>query len=197
MCREYCLYGRLCRVGKISYVFGRSSIRRSRRDIEYDSGNSSGDDRISLRKGYRRGKRDTFTNREVGGLGYIDVRCRVSVELCRSFEQTAVVAEFRFGNLRYHLSDFATLIYIIDDSKRTRWSFPFLVVGVNPLSIYIFSEIAGGLFRKLQWTTISFEGIWQPLFGNYGGSLAYALAFLMFNWLIAFFLYKKHIYIKL
>lgn len=92
---------------------------------------------------------------------------------------------------------FATLIYIIDDSKRTRWSFPFLVVGVNPLSIYIFSEIAGGLFRKLQWTTISFEGIWQPLFGNYGGSLAYALAFLMFNWLIAFFLYKKHIYIKL
>lgn len=119
------------------------------------------------------------------------------MELCRSFEQTSVVSEFRFGNLRYHLSDFATLIYIIDDSKRTRWSFPFLVVGVNPLSIYIFSEIAGGLFRKLQWTTISFEGIWQPLFGNYGGSLAYALAFLMFNWLIAFFLYKKHIYIKL
>ena len=95
-----------CAGNIVSYVFGRSSIRRSRRDIEYDSGNSSGDDRISLRKGYRRGKRDTFTNREVGGLGYIDVRCRVSVELCRSFEQTAVVAEFRFGNLRYHLSDF-------------------------------------------------------------------------------------------
>lgn len=34
------------------------------------------------------------------------VRYRVSVELCRSFEQTAVVSEFRFGNLRYHLSDF-------------------------------------------------------------------------------------------
>ena len=49
---------------------------------------------------------------------------------------------------------FATLIYIIDDSKRTRWSFPFLVVGVNPLSIYIFSEIAGGLFRKLQWLSL-------------------------------------------
>ena len=106
MCREYCLYGRLCRVGKISYVFGRSSIRRPRRDIEYDSGNSSGDDRISLRKSYRRREGDTFTNREVGGLGYIDVRYRVSVELCRSFKQTAVVSEFRFGNLRYHLSDF-------------------------------------------------------------------------------------------
>ena len=92
--------------GNISYVFGRSSIRRPRRGIEYDSGNSSGDDRISLRKSYRRGKRDTFTNREVGGLGYINVRYRVFVELCRSFEQTAVVSEFRFGNLRYHLSDF-------------------------------------------------------------------------------------------
>lgn len=92
---------------------------------------------------------------------------------------------------------FATLIYVIDDSKKTRWAFPFLVVGVNPLSIYIFSEIAGEIFRKFQWTTLSFDGVWQPLFGNYGGSLAYALVFLVFNWLIAFSLYKKHIYIKL
>lgn len=197
MCREYCLYGRLCRVGKISYVFGRSSIRRSRRDIEYDSGNSSGDDRISLRKGYRREKeiRSQIVKLAVWGTSMFVVGYLWSYAAPlnkRLWSPSFVLVTCGITSLI-----FATLIYIIDDSKRTRWSFPFLVVGVNPLSIYIFSEIAGGLFRKLQWTTISFEGIWQPLFGNYGGSLAYALAFLMFNWLIAFFLYKKHIYIKL
>ncbi len=92
---------------------------------------------------------------------------------------------------------FATLIYIIDDSKKGKWAFPFLVVGINPLSIYILSEIVGEIFRKLQWTTISFDAIWQPLFGNYGGSLCYALVFLLLNWLVALVLYKKHIYIKL
>ena len=92
---------------------------------------------------------------------------------------------------------FATLIYIIDDSKKGKWAFPFLVVGINPLSIYILSEVVGEIFRKLQWTTISFDAIWQPLFGNYGGSLCYALVFLLLNWLVALVLYKKHIYIKL
>ena len=91
----------------------------------------------------------------------------------------------------------ATLVYLIDDLKKSRWAFPFLVVGVNPLSIYILSEVLGELFSKLEWTTFSFDGLWQPLFGNYGGSLAYALAFLLLNWLVAWFLYKKHIYIKL
>ncbi len=62
---------------------------------------------------------------------------------------------------------------------------------------YILSEIVGEIFREVQWTTLSFDAIWQPLFGNYGGSLCYALVFLLLNWLVALFLYKKHIYIKL
>ena len=91
----------------------------------------------------------------------------------------------------------ATLVYFIDELKKSRWTLPFVVVGVNPLSIYIFSEIVGETFRKWHWTTLSFDSLWQPLFGNYGGSLAYALVFLLLNWLVAWFLYKKHIYIKL
>ena len=48
----------------------------------------------------------------LGGAQFVDPEGILSTipaiaqELCRSFEQTAVVAEFRFGNLRYHLSDF-------------------------------------------------------------------------------------------
>ena len=36
-----------------------------------------------------------------------------------------------------------------------------------------------------------------PSFGNYGGSLAYALTFLVICWLVAYPLYKRKIYIKL
>lgn len=37
----------------------------------------------------------------------------------------------------------------------------------------------------------------QPVFGNEGGSLAYAILFVLFNWAIGYILYKKKIYIKI
>lgn len=37
----------------------------------------------------------------------------------------------------------------------------------------------------------------QPVFGNEGGSLAYAILFVLLNWAIGYILYKKKIYIKI
>ena len=37
----------------------------------------------------------------------------------------------------------------------------------------------------------------QPVFGDYPGSLLFALLFVAFNWIFGYYLYKKKIYIKL
>jgi predicted acyltransferase len=37
----------------------------------------------------------------------------------------------------------------------------------------------------------------QPVFGNEGGSLVYAILFVLLNWAIGYILYKKKIYIKI
>ena len=43
-----------------------------------------------------------------------------------------------------------------------------------------------------------FSGLWEPLFGPYGGSLAFALVFVLFNYfVVALPLYRHNIYIKL
>lgn len=100
----------------------------------------------------------------------------------------------------------ALLIWIIDVKGYTKWSRFFESFGVNPLFIYV---MAGVLSVALVYIripsgegTISLHGylysvILQPLLGDYPASLAFALLFVGFCWVIGLILYKKKIYIKI
>jgi len=98
------------------------------------------------------------------------------------------------------------LIWIIDIKGRKNWSVFFESFGVNPLFIYVVAGIISillgniGFYYLGDWiSTKSFiYSQWlQPVFGNYLGSLVFALLFVTLNWLIGHILYKKKIYIKL
>lgn len=100
----------------------------------------------------------------------------------------------------------ALLIWIIDIKGKRKWSVFFEAYGVNPMFVFV----AGGVITILTanlgfqyqgvWTslkTYAYKHILQPAFGDYPGSLVFALVFVFVCWLIAHYLYKKKIYIKL
>lgn len=99
------------------------------------------------------------------------------------------------------------LVYVIDIRGAKRWSRFFESFGVNPMAIYVLgallSIITGNiLIRSEAATTLSLKSylyttIFQPAFGDYPGSLAFAIVFVVICWLAGHFLYKKKIYIKL
>lgn len=91
----------------------------------------------------------------------------------------------------------ALLIYFIDEKSCRSWSNPFKMVGVNPLALYVLSEVLGDAFRKWDVTTWSFSTFLQPLFGDYMGSLLYAVLFSALIWGVGYILYRKQIFIKL
>lgn len=100
----------------------------------------------------------------------------------------------------------ALLVWIIDVKGWKRWSVFFESFGVNPLFIYVsaavFSILLGNIYISYAGDPITLKGFLYkicllPLLGNYGASLAYALLFIAFNWLIGNILYKKQIYIKI
>ncbi|HPC26701.1 MAG TPA: DUF5009 domain-containing protein, partial [Paludibacteraceae bacterium] len=100
----------------------------------------------------------------------------------------------------------ALLIWIIDIRQKKKWCIFFESFGINPLFIYVVARILSILLGNIsfiyngEWITIKnfVYTVWlAPVFGNYLGSLIYALCFVFINWIIGHILYKKRIYIKL
>ncbi len=100
----------------------------------------------------------------------------------------------------------ALLVWIIDIKGHKRWSRFFESFGVNPLFIYVaaavLSILLGNIFITYSGELISikkflYEIGLQTYLGNYFGSLTFAVLFVIINWLIGHFLYKKQIYIKI
>ena len=97
----------------------------------------------------------------------------------------------------------ALLVWIIDIKG---WSRFFESFGVNPLFIYVLADILAILFAMIPMTYAGeptslhgyiYSALLQPVFGDKGGSLIFALLFVLLNWAIGYILYKKKIYIKI
>jgi predicted acyltransferase len=93
------------------------------------------------------------------------------------------------------------IVYWTDFLKIKRGTKFFLVFGKNPLAIYVLSEIG----ITLMWLTPIgdtplYSFIYNAVFvhaGGYIGSLLFALWWMLMCWIVAYFLDRKKIYIKL
>ena len=95
---------------------------------------------------------------------------------------------------------------IIDVKGYKKWCTFFEAFGVNPLFMYVLGGVLSILFGSISFPwgdgNISIHGflykiVLMPIFGETGGSLAYALLFVAINWCIGYQLYKRKIYIKI
>lgn len=100
----------------------------------------------------------------------------------------------------------ALLIFVIDMKGYRRWSRAFEAFGVNPLFLYVLSEILASILRSVcfsrQGELISLQGyVYEVLLKSWMdpklASLVYALVFVALHWVVADILYKKKIYIKI
>jgi len=95
----------------------------------------------------------------------------------------------------------AAIIYVINFKNQTWWTYFFEVPGRNPLFIYLLSELGATLlyFFRVDSKTTLYQWIYKNIFqlaGDYLGSFLFALSFMLFCWLVAYFLDKRKIYIR-
>lgn len=96
----------------------------------------------------------------------------------------------------------AALTYVIDFLGRTRWTYFFEVFGKNPLFIYLLSEIGAILLWFIpigEKRQPLYSWLYENVFvhaGAYLGSFLFALAVVMFCWLVGWILDKKKIYVR-
>lgn len=80
--------------------------------------------------------------------------------------------------------------WLIDIKGYTKWSFPFRVIGMNALLIYVLSEIFDfGMVAK-----IFIHGFYTHL-GNFQQTF-YLLCILIVKWLFLYFMYKQKLFLK-
>ena len=82
----------------------------------------------------------------------------------------------------------AALYYLVDVRERRRALAPLLVLGVNAIALFMLAGVVGRLLIMIPVGESTLKGwlfhsVYQPLFGSYGGSLAFALTSLaLFYW---------------
>jgi len=103
------------------------------------------------------------------------------------------------------VASLAAFFYIVDFRMRIGWTKPFVILGMNAITVYVLSEI-GNL--ALIYTTVPlvsgnialksliFERFFASWAGPLHGSFLYALAYLAFCWVIAAILYRKRVFLK-
>lgn len=91
----------------------------------------------------------------------------------------------------------AFLMYIIDIQQKKGWTTFFHVFGVNALALYVSSELFAILLGNYGVSEIVYGWIHAVIPPLKPASLAYALYFVLLNFVIGYVLYRKKIYIKL
>ena len=89
------------------------------------------------------------------------------------------------------------LIEIIDIRGSRKWGGFFNVFGTNAIVAYALAGIFSPLIRMWGVKKFLYAQVLQPVFGDYGGSLAYALLYVLFIFLLTLPLYRKKIFIRL
>jgi predicted acyltransferase len=95
-----------------------------------------------------------------------------------------------------------TMYYIVDIRHYTGGTKPGIIFGANAIAIYVLSDIISILFYTIQFGSASLSqhfmaGLTAVGFAPELASMLYAIIFVIINFFIAYFLYKKKIFIRL
>lgn len=103
---------------------------------------------------------------------------------------------FVFASGGLALLALAFFYWLVDIKKKKAWVFPFLIVGMNSIFIYLFAEILGKwLFRTIGIFSTGFLS-WTGL-GEHGLALITALLTLTALWGLCYFLHQKRIFFRI
>jgi predicted acyltransferase len=97
--------------------------------------------------------------------------------------------------------------YLIDIKGYKKFTQPFLVYGMNAITVFVLSGIFARLLNIItvsgpEGTSIPlkaflYQSVYVPIFGHMNGSLAFAITFIFVMYLLMLILYKKKIFIKI
>jgi predicted acyltransferase len=97
--------------------------------------------------------------------------------------------------------------WLIDIADFSRWAKPFIILGLNPITVYVLSEVFDttlrilnlpmSLAQDIDCQSYLFNNLCTPIAKSETASLLYALLTLLFMFLIAWIMWRKRLFIKI
>lgn len=96
----------------------------------------------------------------------------------------------------------AISIFFVDIMERTRLTRPGIIFGSNAIAVYVLSDVWEQFFYSIKYGGNTLSGYFMNMFETAGwslefGSFLYSVLFICFNFIPAWILYKRKIFIKL
>jgi predicted acyltransferase len=94
-------------------------------------------------------------------------------------------------------------IYLIDMKKWKKLLLPFIILGSNPIVIFVGSSLTAKTFYLVKFSenvsikSFFYNDIFQPIAGNYFGSFLYAFLFLAAWTAVGWVMYQQKIFVKI
>jgi predicted acyltransferase len=90
----------------------------------------------------------------------------------------------------------AACIWLCDVLRWRHWTAPFVVFGANAILFFMFAGVAARILTMLSIAGQSlhswlFNQLFQPLFGRFNGSLAFAISFLLLSYALMHWCYRR------
>ena len=89
----------------------------------------------------------------------------------------------------------AFFYYVVDVRGWRRWAFPFLVVGMNSIAMYVIVHVAEGWMRDALSTHLGRDAL-QAFGSSYEPIVVGALSLIVF-WLMLYWMYRRRIFIRI
>jgi predicted acyltransferase len=139
----------------------------------------------------------------LSGLGFVLFICGAILDYFEPINKQLWTVSYTLLMGGWAMIILSLSIWFIDLKDRKKWLTPFIVLGSNPIIIYVGSSIIAKTLYLLKVSdnvsvkSIIYINVLQPWAGDYFGSFLYALLHLSIWTAIGWYMYKREIFIKI
>lgn len=91
---------------------------------------------------------------------------------------------------------FAAFVWIVDVLDYRRFVAPLVIMGLNPIAVYMASELLDEVLSITGWHNIIYRNVFAPLASPINASLLWAVAYTLLMFVIAWILWRRKLILK-
>ncbi|MCK4558572.1 MAG: DUF1624 domain-containing protein [Calditrichia bacterium] len=139
----------------------------------------------------------------LSGLGLVLFICGAILDFAEPINKQLWTVSYTLFMGGWAMIILSLSIWLIDLKGWKKWLTPFIVLGSNPIIIYVGSSLVAKTLYLLKTSenisakSLIYANILQPLAGDYFGSFLYAFFYLLIWIAIGWYMYKRNIFVRI